>query len=72
MKYKIKGETLPVVICDLDKGETMISEGGSMAWMSPNMKMETTSNGNRKGNRQNVFGRKNVSEQVYPQRAEAA
>ncbi len=23
----------------------MISEGGSMAWMSPNMKMETTSNG---------------------------
>ena len=45
MKYKIEGETLPVVICDLDKGETMISEGGSMAWMSPNMKMETTSNG---------------------------
>lgn len=45
MKYKIEGETLPVVICDLDMGETMISEGGSMAWMSPNMKMETTSNG---------------------------
>lgn len=45
MKYSIEGDTLPVVICDLDAGETMISEGGSMAWMSPNMKMETTSGG---------------------------
>lgn len=45
MRYEIKGETLPVVICHLDSGETMITESGSMAWMSPNMKMETTSNG---------------------------
>ena len=45
MRYKIEGETLPVVVCDLESGEAMISEGGSMAWMSPNMKMETTSNG---------------------------
>lgn len=45
MKYRIEGDTLPVVICDLEPGEQMISEGGSMAWMSPNMKMETTSNG---------------------------
>ncbi|MCI9139405.1 MAG: TIGR00266 family protein [Lachnospiraceae bacterium] len=45
MKYEIKGETLPVVICHLEQGEKMITEGGGMAWMSPNMKMETTSNG---------------------------
>lgn len=45
MKYEIQGETLPVVICTLEKGETMITEGGAMSWMSPNMKMETTSNG---------------------------
>lgn len=45
MKYRVEGETLPVVICDLEAGEEMISEGGSMAWMSSNMKMETTSNG---------------------------
>ena len=45
MKYKIEGETLPVVICTLDKNETMITESGAMAWMSPNMLMETTSNG---------------------------
>ena len=45
MRYEIKGETLPVVICHLEAGETMITEGGGMAWMSPNMQMETTSGG---------------------------
>ena len=45
MNYEIKGEPMPVVICDLNAGETMITERGSMSWMSPNMKMETTSNG---------------------------
>lgn len=45
MRYEIKGETLPVVICQLESGETMITENGGMAWMSPNMKMETTSGG---------------------------
>ena len=45
MEYKIVGEPLPVVICDVQPGETLITERGSMSWMSPNMKMETTSNG---------------------------
>lgn len=45
MRYKIEGDTLPVVICELEEGEKMITERGSMAWMSPNMKMETSSNG---------------------------
>lgn len=45
MRYEIKGETLPVVVCHLDAGERMITERGSMSWMSPNMKMETSSNG---------------------------
>jgi len=45
MKYQILGEPLSVVICDLESGEEMITERGSMSWMSQNMKMETTSNG---------------------------
>ena len=45
MRYEIKGETLTVVVCYLDNGERMITEGGGMSWMSPNMKMETTTNG---------------------------
>ena len=45
MKYEIKGGSLPVVICNVDAEETMITESGSMSWMSNNMKMETTSSG---------------------------
>jgi len=45
MKYNIEGNNLPVVICELSAGETMITERGSMSWMSPNMKMETTTGG---------------------------
>jgi len=45
MKYRIEGNQLPVAICELESGETMITERGSMSWMSPNMKMETTSGG---------------------------
>jgi uncharacterized protein (TIGR00266 family) len=45
MQYRIEGEPLPVVICNLENGEAMVTERGSMSWMSPNMKMETTSNG---------------------------
>ncbi|MCI8320800.1 MAG: TIGR00266 family protein [Dorea sp.] len=45
MEYEIKGETLPVVICNLKSGEKMITEKGSMSWMSPSMKMETSTNG---------------------------
>ena len=45
MQYKIEGTPLPVVICQLDRGECMMTEKGSMSWMTPNMRMETTSNG---------------------------
>ena len=45
MKYEIKGGTLPVVICHLEAGETMITENGSMSFMSPNMQMETNAGG---------------------------
>ncbi len=45
MRYSIEGEPFPIVICDLEEGESMMCESGAMAWMSPNMKMETTSNG---------------------------
>ena len=37
MKYVIEGEPLPVVICTLEAGETMITESGAMSWMTPNM-----------------------------------
>lgn len=45
MRYEIEGNNLPVVICHLEEGEKIITEQGAMAWMTPNMKMETNSNG---------------------------
>lgn len=45
MKYEIKGTPLPVVICEIEPGESLITEGGSMSWMTPNMVMETVSGG---------------------------
>ena len=45
MRYEIKGGSFPVVICNLENGERMITEKGSMAWMSPNMQMETHGGG---------------------------
>ncbi|MCD8338285.1 MAG: TIGR00266 family protein [Lachnospiraceae bacterium] len=45
MRYSIEGDTFPVVICVMEDGEAMLSEGGAMSWMSSNMKMETISNG---------------------------
>ncbi|MGT2812494.1 TIGR00266 family protein [Streptococcus minor] len=47
-KYEVLGGNLPVVICELEAGESMITESGSMSWMSPNMKMETVSGGGMK------------------------
>ena len=37
VEYKIIGEPMPVVECQLAGGESMITERGSMCWMSPNM-----------------------------------
>ena len=45
MRYEIKGETLPVVICHLEDGEQMVTERGAMSWMSPNMRMESGARG---------------------------
>lgn len=45
MRYEIKGGSFPVVECQLESGEQMITERGSMVWMSPNMQMETSGGG---------------------------
>ena len=60
MKYEIKGGNFPAVVCQLDSGETMITEGGGMSWMSPNMKMDTVGGGLGK-----VFGRMFSGERLF-------
>ena len=60
-KYEILGGNLPVVVCELSACESMITESGSMSWMSPNMKMETVSGGGVK----KMFGRLVSGDSVF-------
>ena len=60
MNYQIEGGTLPVVIINLDSGEKVVTEGGGMSWMSPNMKMETVGGGLGK-----MFGRAFSGEAMF-------
>lgn len=45
MQYELKGGSFPVVVCQLENREQMITEKGSMVWMSGNMEMETSGGG---------------------------
>ena len=63
MQYKIQGEPMPVVICELAPGESIISEAGAMSWMSPNMQMETVGGGVGK-----AFGRMFSGESLFQNR----
>ena len=60
MNYKVIGEPLPTVICDVAAGESLITEGGAMSWMTPNMKMETNAGGLGK-----AFGRMFSGESIF-------
>ena len=60
MQYNIQGEPMPVVTLTLQSGERVITESGSMSWMSPNMQMETTSGGLGK-----AFGRMFSGENLF-------
>lgn len=65
MQYQIKGDTLPVVICQLEEGEKMITEGGAMSWMSPNMLMETSTNGGLGKAFGRMFSGESIFQNVY-------
>ena len=41
MQYEIKGTPFPVIVCKLNRGESMITERGSMTWMTPGLEMKT-------------------------------
>lgn len=45
MDYEILGGSFPVVECTLKNGESMITQSGSMAWMDPDITMDTSTNG---------------------------
>lgn len=61
MRYEIKGDSLPVVICHLDNGESLVSEGGAMGWMTDGIHMDT----NMKGGLLGGLGRAFSGESVF-------
>lgn len=60
MQYKIVGEPLPVVICDLQPGEVMIAENGGRSWMKGDITTETKGGGAGK-----MFGRMMSGESLF-------
>ena len=60
MEYEIKGTPLPVVICQLNRGESLICDSGAMAWMDPCMEMQTSAGGLGK-----AFGRMFSGETIF-------
>lgn len=45
MEYEIIGGLMPAVVCALEPGESIKCETGAMAWMTPNITMETSTGG---------------------------
>jgi len=70
MRYEITGENAPVVICHLEDGESMITEGGGMAWMSPNMEMRTDGGGSLGKALGRMFSGERIFQNVYTARGE--
>lgn len=64
MKYQIIGEPLPVAICTLEAGQSVITERGAMSWMTPNLKMETQGTGGLG----KMFGRAFSGESMFQNR----
>ena len=65
MKYNIQGDFTPVVICELAAGESMITESGSMVWMSPNMEMQTSGGGSLGKAFGRMFSGENIFQNIY-------
>lgn len=65
MRYEIKGNSLPYLVCYLNKGEKIICEGGSMSWMSPGMMMETSSNGGASKIFSRMFAGEKLFQNIY-------
>lgn len=62
MKYDIQGGASPVLICNLQSEESIITRGPNMSWMSPNIKIEAHSN---RSLSRNFFSEKSIMNTRY-------
>lgn len=68
MEYKIVGEPMPAVLCEVAANESMITEGGSMVWMSPNMEMQTSGGGSLGKAFSRMFSGESIFQNIYTAR----
>ncbi len=60
MQYEIKGESLPVLKCQLSQGDVIQCEAGAMSWMDEGIEMQTEAGGLGK-----MFGRLLTGENMF-------
>ena len=60
MQYEIKGESLPVLKCQLSQGDVIQCEAGAMSWMDDGIEMQTEAGGLGK-----MFGRLLTGENMF-------
>ena len=60
MRYEVKGGSLPVLLCQLEAGETIWCESGAMSWMDDEIEMKTEGGGFGK-----VLGRLVTNEALF-------
>lgn len=60
MNYEICGESLPILKCKLNQGESVQCEAGAMAWMDEGIEMQTEAGGLGK-----MFGRLVTGESMF-------
>lgn len=65
MNFEIKGDNFPVLICNLNEGESIANQQGAMSWMSPNMKMSTNAGGSIGKFFSRAFTGESVFQNVY-------
>lgn len=70
MKYEIKGETLPAVICKLNYNESIVSESGAMGWMSEHITMDTNMKGGFFGGIGRAFSGESIFLNTYTSKGE--
>lgn len=70
MKYEITGGAFPIVTCHLQDGEKMITESGSMVWMTPSMEMQTSGGGIGKMFSRMLSG-ENIFQNIYTAHGES-
>lgn len=61
MQYEVRGGDLPVVVCRLAQGESIVSEAGAMSWYTDGIVVETKG----RGGLGKMFGRAFAGEKMF-------